>query len=440
MEWFFNQVIVPILVIGGLVFIHELGHFLVAKLCGVGVVRFAVGFGPALCSFRHKETIYQIGAIPLGGFVRMVGDMPDMITGAQISDPAVRADDDVEEVDEAEVNGVAQEEMTPELQAVLSDRNRWFIEKNFWQRSAIVFAGPLFNFIMAFALIAFVALLYGEGKLEEKAIIGSVMKGSPASVAGLEADDLVTSINGSAIATWQNLAETIHKGTGEEILFEIERDGVQQSIGIVPQEKELRLASGETKKAYVVGIGPKVNHSEVAFSRALKLGALWTWDHTKLTYEGLLGMISGKVSPNDLAGPLFILDMAGEQAEEGFDRLLRFTALLSVSLAVLNLLPIPVLDGGHLLFFIIEAIIGPISIRKKEYAQGIGMLLLLSLMAFAITNDITRDPSSLGGEYKWEEKEEGSSQSKPEITSGSEVSEAVQDTPELEGLEGGTEP
>lgn len=388
----------PILVIGLLVFIHELGHFLVAKWCGVGVVRFSVGFGPALLRFRIKETVYQVSAIPLGGYVRMVGDMPDMLTGEQASDAAVRGEEGDEEP----------EDTTPELKAVLEDRNRWFVNKNFWQRSAIVFAGPLFNFILSFVLIFLVALAYGEGKLEKSATIGNVMKGSPAAQAGLEADDVVLAIGEKDVATWEELALTIHESSGEPLLLRVKRDGTELELSVTPQQKDLRLPTGESQKAYVVGIGPKFHHIDVGPLRAVSLGAIWTYEHTVLTYKGLWGMLTGNVSPNDLAGPLFILDMAGEQSAEGLDRLLRFTALLSVSLAVLNLLPIPILDGGHLMFFIIEALLGPISVRKKEFAQGVGMLLLISLMVFALSNDITRDPNSFKADVSWDgESEQG---------------------------------
>ncbi|MCB0324320.1 MAG: RIP metalloprotease RseP [Bdellovibrionales bacterium] len=398
MAWFFHQVLMPIVVIGVLVFIHELGHFLVAKWCGVGVVRFSVGFGPSIFRFRRKETTYQLSVIPLGGYVRMVGDMPDMLTGAQVTDEAVR-DQDGEPAD------LDAAELTPETLAVLSDRKRWFIEKNFWQRSAIVFAGPLFNFLFAIALIFVVALVFGGDRMEEASIIGKVSPGSPAETAGLTEGDRVTAIDGKPIERWEQLAQAIHEGTGQPIEMALERSGQALTVVVHPQRKELRLITGEKKAVYLVGITPLLLHQEVGPGEALALGFSWTLDNSLLTYQGLWGMLTGNVSPKDLAGPLFILDAAGEQSEEGIDRLLRFTALLSVSLAVLNLLPIPILDGGHLMFFIIEALFGPISIRKKEYAQGVGMLLLVSLMVFALTNDITRDPKSLGGETQWDTNE-----------------------------------
>lgn len=398
MAWFFHSVVMPVLVIGVLVFIHEFGHFLLAKWCGVGVVRFSVGFGPALFRFRRRETEYQVGIIPLGGFVRMVGDMPDMLTGPQATDGEVR-DGDGEEVEEPE-------EISEELKAVIEDRNRWFIEKNFWQRSAIVVAGPLFNYFLAIALVFFAVLFFGEERSSETSRIGTVMKKSPAYTAGLRVDDVVTAIDGKVVSTWTQLRNTVREGEGNVISVDIERDGVAQTLSITPQLKEVRTYTGEKQKAYFIGISPKFERVYGGFWRAAEFGVLWTVDKTMLTYIGLWGMLSGKVSPKDLAGPLFILDAAGDQSKEGFDNLLYFTALLSVSLAVLNLLPIPILDGGHLLFFIIEALVGPISIRKKEFAQQVGMLLLICLMVFALHNDISRDTDSMKKRIEWEDGEE----------------------------------
>lgn len=406
MVWFFHHVIVPILVIGVLVFIHEFGHFLLAKLCRVGVVKFSVGFGPAIFRVRRRETEYQIGAIPLGGFVRMVGDIPDMITGAQPTDDDVRGEASEEE---------KEEELSPELRAVLEDRSRWFIEKNFWQRSAIVIAGPLFNFLLAVVLVFGAVLLYGEENVVETARIGSVMKNSPAEKAGLKPGDIVHSIDGKAIDSWATLASTVHKGTGETLTLEVGREGKQHTLSVQPDLKEVRSYTGEKIDAYFIGIGPTLLRVQRGLLGAGRYGVLWTLDKTLLTYMGLWGMLTGQVSPKDLAGPLFILDAAGKQAKQGLENLLYFMALLSVSLAVLNLLPIPILDGGHLMFFIIEGIMGPVSMRKKEFAQQIGMLLLICLMVFALHNDIFRDTEAMKSQITWEEKKQEQEQKQKQV-------------------------
>ena len=399
MDWFLHQIVAPIFVLGVLVFIHELGHFLVAKWCGVGVVKFSVGFGPAIFRFRRRETIYQLSIIPLGGFVRMVGDMPDIITGKQATDDEVREGGEHKTEEEEE-----EEELFPELAEVVADRNRWFIEKNFWQRSAIVAAGPIFNFVLAFFLAAAAAMLFGEERVDEAARIGEVRAGSPAELSGILAGDLITAVNQVQVDNWEGFAKNIHGSKGEEVLLSIDRGGSEVEIRVQPSKKLVPTVTGEKKEIYMVGVGRRMYRVSSGPIEALKFGALWTMDKTILTYWGLWGMVSGKVSADDLAGPLFILDTAGKQSQKGFDYLLYFTALLSVSLAVLNLLPIPVLDGGHLMFFMIEAVLGPISIRKKEFAQSIGMLLLIGLMAFAIRNDVTRDTSKYTGEISWDEE------------------------------------
>jgi regulator of sigma E protease len=425
LDVFINRWVSPILVIGVLVFIHELGHFLVAKWCGVGVVKFSVGFGPAIFRFRRGETVYQLSIIPLGGFVRMVGDMPDMLTGEQVTDSSVRSSTEQDESSEQGKQDLSQAlgvEVTPELQKCLDDKSKWFIEKNYWQKSAIVFAGPFFNFVLSFVLIFLSAWAYGQYEPVEQAVIGEVIKGSPAEASGLRGDDQVLSVNGSSVSSWIELAETIHASDGSQLSLEIKRGEATIPIEVIPVEKDIRYGDGTSKKAKVIGISGKLNIVEISLGEAVKTATQWTINTTMLTYKGLWGMISGEVSPKDLAGPIFILQAAGEQAEKGFDRLINLTAILSISLAVLNLLPIPVLDGGHLLFFLIEALLGPISIRKKEIAQSVGMLFLLCLMGFAIRNDLVRDTSGFSQResLEFEEDSSTSSSAAPSIDSSSE--------------------
>lgn len=391
----------PILVIGVLVFIHELGHFLLAKFCGVGVVKFSVGFGPAFFKFRHKETIYQLSAIPLGGFVRMVGDMPDMITGPQATDELVREDGQLPDDQTLEANlGV---KMNPELKAALKDRKQWFIEKNYWQKSAIVFAGPFFNFMLAIFLVIVSVSLYGQEELSDQPVIGGVMSGSPADVSGLKAGDLVYQANGKDVSTWVQLAKGIQESQGGEVKLAVRRAGEIVNLVVTPQVQALKSIKGEESKAFFIGINRKSTRVESSFTEAVKIGFLWTYDTTKLTLGGIWDMIKGKGSKNDLAGPIFIFEAVGERAEKGLESVIHLTALLSISLGVLNLLPIPVLDGGHLLFFLIEAIIGPMSIRKKEIAQSVGMLFLLAIMVFAVSNDLTRESNKTNQDFKWEQ-------------------------------------
>ncbi len=377
---FLLKLIVFILVIGVLVLVHEFGHFIVAKMCGVGVLKFAVGFGPPIVKFKKGDTVYQIGWIPLGGFVRMVGDIPDMITGAQATDEAVRMEDKTEDQIEGESEAARR---------LFADRSCWFIEKGFWAKSAIVFAGPLFNFVFAFFVASYCGFQYGERVQVDTPVLGEIIKNSPGERAGLKEKDLVKSIDGVAITKWKDLATTIHGANGRTLLLQVEREGKPVELSATPQG--VTVGSGpESKKVYFLGISPYVEIVPVTGFSAFRYGWDWISIMTKQTYTGLWGMFRGQVSPNELAGPIFIFQEAGRQVEKGFESLFYFMAIISVSLAVLNLLPIPVLDGGHLLFFLIEALIGPIGIKKKEVAQQIGMLFLLCLMAFALRNDVVR--------------------------------------------------
>jgi len=389
---FFSNLPAFVLVLGVLIFIHELGHFLAAKMCGVGVVKFAIGFGPAIAKFSRGETMYQVGIIPLGGYVRMVGDLPDVITGEQETDEEVRE---------------AME--SPEL----SDRSRWFIEKPVWQKAWIVFAGPLFNFILAIFLAALSIFIYGEEVPVQEPIIGVVVQGSPASKAGIQAGDRVVRLGQEAITSWHKLATEIHKGSSGEsssgsggvIALAVEREGEQLTFNIVPQLKELPMLDGSTKKVFLIGIRQEMERTEATIFHALWVGVAWTGNISYRIVEQLGAMVIGERSAEDLAGPIFIFNAAGQQAKKGLESLFSFIALLSVSLGVLNLLPIPVLDGGHLAFFLLEGLFGPISIKKKESAQQIGVMLLVSLMLFAVWNDLTRNPDDLSSELTFEEQE-----------------------------------
>jgi len=389
MSFLFWSILVPIIIIGVLVFLHELGHFLVAKWCGVGVVRFAVGFGPAIYKKRIGETEYRLGCIPLGGYVRMVGDISDYITGPDTT-PAE--------------NGVS--DVPPEL---LADKSKWFIEKSLWQRSAIVAAGPIFNFVTGLIFVAVAIFIYGDVDIKEGSIIGTIAEGSPAQSAGLKEGDEVRKFNGEAISKWEELAGRMHRGTGEPVTLTVARgvgNGITEELEIVVQPQSKKLP-GLEKEVFIVGISPKIDRKAVGLGQSIVQGGKWIAFTTGKTFEGIYGMFSGQVSPKELAGPVFIFGAATQAAQKGMEYVLDLMAHLSVSLAVLNLLPIPVLDGGHLLFFLLEGLFGPLSLRKKEIANQVGLALLLTLMGVALTNDIrrTQEPEKkVGIEWKAEEK------------------------------------
>ena len=396
-----STILVPLIVLGVLIVVHEFGHFIAAKWCKVSVIRFAVGFGPALFKKRVGETLYQVCAIPLGGYVRMMGDIPDMITGRQESDGAVRALEDLNEEELQQQYGLSDED-----QKLISDRSSWFLEKPLLQRSFIVAAGPIANFLLAWLLVTVCVLCYGKEDISEEPIIGKIAQGSPAQQAGITPGDRVLNINGVDIQNWEKLAKTIRNGTGEELTLKVERSGELTNIFVTPESQEDRMLTGETRKVFMIGIGPEISVRDAGFIESAQLGALWTTRASVGTLMGLWGLVSGYVSPKELAGPLFILGEANRQADKGLEDLLMFMALISVSLAVLNLLPIPILDGGHLLFFMVEGIFGAISVKKREMAQQVGMVFLLSLMGFAIYNDIFRDPTDFNGDIKWKSSQE----------------------------------
>lgn len=381
------KVLAPIIVLGILVFIHELGHFLVAKWCGVGVLRFSLGFGPSICKFQKGETEYTISIIPLGGYVRMLGDMPDPITSDEKADELVRNE--------------------TEQESHLESRKNWFIHKSTLQKAAIVFAGPFFNFLLTIVVIFFTVAIYGEKEPNLNAVIGSVIENSPAEKAGLKVGDQVKTINDKEVKSWKELADTIYQGTGEAINLKILRGQEELTLTAMPEQKAIKTITGEEKKYYLLGIGANEEFTTKPASilRAAEVSVIWTVDKALLNYTGIWGMIVGSVPRDQIAGPIHIFKVTGTKAEKGFEDLLYLTAFLSISLAVLNLLPIPILDGGHILFFLLEAIVGPISIKKKEYAQQFGLAVLLFLMVFAVKNDLTRKGESEEAKpkVKWEE-------------------------------------
>jgi len=389
-----------------LIIVHEFGHFIVAKWCGVGVIKFSVGFGKVLLKWRRAETDYQFCAIPLGGYVRMVGDIPDQITGEQITDEAVRS----------EANAPASfgmpKDISPELQSMLDDRNYWFLEKTLWQRAAIVFAGPLFNFIFAVFTIFCVVFWFGKpigdpfygGTLENlPSKIARVTPNSPALEAGIEVGDQIVAIDGNPTENWVAVSKAITNSEGKELEFLVENSSGQRRFSLTPSQVEIP-AGDEVLKRYLIGISP-VQVRDAGLVEAVKSGFVWTYNVTVGTYVGLARIFTGSASVKEIGGPGLIFSAAGAQADRGFQYLLDFMALLSVSLAVLNLLPIPILDGGHLLFFALEGLFGSISLRTREIAQTFGLVIIISLMLLGIVNDFTRDPLPEQGESRfWDEK------------------------------------
>ena len=343
-----------VIVLGILIFFHELGHFLVARLFGVGVEKFSLGFGPRLIGKKIGITDYRISAVPLGGYVKMVGEEPD----ADI-DPAV---------------------------IPIS-----FTHKHVFKRILIVAAGPFFNLLLA--VIIFFGIFQASGIYILKHSVGGVEAGSPAERGGLKKGDLVVAIGDQPVESWDDMSKMIKASGGKTLDITVRRDDSEFMAHLTPHTKSLPNLFGEDQKRYVIGIaaGGDFFTKDLNPLEAVGESIAQTYNVTKLTVLTIVKLIQGRVSTKTLGGPIMIAQMAGRQAKEGITSLVFFIALLSVNLAILNFLPIPVLDGGHLLFFFVEAIMGrAVNTRMREIAQQVGIFILILLMAYVFYNDITR--------------------------------------------------
>jgi len=345
------SILSAIVVLGVLIFAHETGHFLLAKRSGVGVQKFSLGFGPKLFGFRRGETEYLISAVPLGGYVKMVGEDP--------------------------------QEHPPDL-------GKSFSHKSVGRRALIVLAGPLFNLLLA-AVLFWLSFVIGIPVPTTK--VGEVKGGFPAAKAGIKRGDRIVALDGEEIRRWNELAIRIHRSPGKPLRVTLEREGQRQELIITPQPTKQKNILGEEVEIGLLGIAPaeEVVWERVGPFRAFYLAPYRTYEVSALTIVSIVRLIQGKIPAKTIGGPILVAQLAGEQAKLGIINLLLFTALLSINLAILNLLPIPILDGGHLLFFVLEAIRGkPIALKKRELAQQIGLILLVALMIFAFYNDLFR--------------------------------------------------
>ena len=356
MQSILDSIVPATIVLGFLIIFHELGHFLVAKRVGVSVLKFSVGFGPKLFGRKFGETEYVVSAIPLGGFVKMVGEDPDEV-------------------------------LTPEELAVS------FQGKSLWQRTAIVLAGPMANLLLSFVLFSLVFGIYGARTPSDAARVGGVAAGDPAAAAGLQAGDVISKVDGVTVESWDKLSETIRGSGGRTLMLSVDRGGEILEIPVTPKAKADRTLLGETVgNAYFIGIERGFDQEQVGWFDAIGYGASQTFWWIKTLTMSIVKMIQGRIPADQIGGPILIVQQAGEQARQGFESLINFMAVISINLGVLNLLPIPVLDGGHLFFFMIEGVLRrPLASRHREIAQQVGLVVLITLMAFAFYNDIARN-------------------------------------------------
>lgn len=358
--------IVPFLfVLMIVVFVHEMGHYLVGRWCGIGVKAFAVGFGPELIGFNDRRgTRWKLCAIPLGGYVKFVGDMN--VTSSP-------------EGGEADRLSTAERKVAFHTQPV-------------WKRAATVFAGPLFNFLLTIAVFTVLFTAYGRYVMEPT--VAEVRAESPAAKAGIQPGDQFVSVDGRQVETFSDVQRLVSGRGGDPIAFVMMRDGKEVSVTAVPELMEQQDALGNKVKVAVIGV---VNNEELGQPRLITYGpggafvqaVTETGQIIARTGQFLKRFVFGREDKCQLGGPVKIADMAGKAAKLGFGWLVQLVALLSVGIGFLNLLPIPPLDGGHLAFYAVEAVIRrPVSERAMEAVYRVGMILVLAFMGFVFWNDL----------------------------------------------------
>lgn len=363
--------ILPFLfVLALVVIIHELGHFLVGRWCGVEVKTFSVGFGPELFGFTDRRgTRWRLAAIPLGGYVKFLGDS----NAASVPD------------------NEAAERLSAEEKA------RSFPHKRVGQRAAIVAAGPIANFLLAIAI--FSGTVYLAGRQVLSARVDTVQPGTAAESAGFKSGDVVVSINGNAIESFGDMQRIVSSHAGLPLNIVVNRDGAMQNLVATPQMREIKTPLG-VQRIGILGLQASrdpaaIRTEHYGLMRSLQIGVHETWYIVERTFSYVGGLFAGRESADQLSGPIRIAQVSGAVASAGFLALLNLAAVLSVSIGLINLVPVPLLDGGHLLFYAIEWVRGrPLSERAQEFGFKIGLALVLMLMLFATWNDIITLSSS----------------------------------------------
>lgn len=350
--------LLPVLIVLGImIFFHELGHFLVAKCFGVRVLKFALGFGPKLIGKKVGETEYSIRYLPLGGFVKMLG----------------------EDVEDEESKNLPPEEA-----------EKSFSNKHVLKRMAIVGAGPLFN--LGLALFIFFALYLISGIHVMVPEIGQVRPNSPADNAGLMKGDIVVSIQEKKIRGWFDIKELVHDKAGIPLDVTIKRVDRLVTLTVIPEEVTQDVFGQEVKSA-LIGIvsSGEVKKIEPGPLEAMKEATMETWRWMERICSFIIKIFQGGMSIKMLGGPIMIGQMTGQIAQESFGYLVKFIAIISINLGILNLFPIPILDGGLIIFLFVELLLGkPISLKKRELAQRVGLMFLVLLMIIVTYNDLTR--------------------------------------------------
>ena len=346
------------------VFFHELGHFLIARWCGVKVLTFSVGFGPELLGFNDRHgTRWKLAAIPLGGYVKFFGDD----NAASVPDEAA-----VARMTEAE-------------------RRYSFFHQPVGRRAAVVAAGPIANFILAIVIFATIFSIYGRQTTTAR--VDAVQPDSAAAAAGLKPGDVVLAIDGRQVESFSDMQRIVSANAGRTLQFKIDRGGTPVTLTATPALKEGKDGFGNNTCQAVLGVSRSMAPGDIKTEqvdpvRAVWLGAKETWFIIDRTFSYIGGLFAGRECADQLGGPIRIAQISGQVATLGFMPVLHLAAMLSVSIGLLNLFPVPLLDGGHLLFYMIEAVRGrPLSARSQEIGFRIGFAIVVMLMIFTVFND-----------------------------------------------------
>jgi regulator of sigma E protease len=368
---FIGYIIPFLFVLTIVVFFHELGHFLVARWNGVKVLTFSLGFGPELVGFNDRHgTRWKISAIPLGGYVKFFGDESEASTPSSAALEGMTAD----------------------------ERKGSFHHKRVGQRAAIVAAGPIANFILA--IVIFTCLFTFFGKPSTTAKVDSIQAGSAAEKAGFQSGDIIKAIDGKVIGSFSDMQRIVGTKAGEQLAFSVRRGEATVDLKATPELREVKDSFGNVHRLGVLGITRATAVGEATTERvnpatAFVLGVKETWFVVDRTIAYIGGVFTGREAADQIGGPMRIAQISGQVATIGLTALIHLAAVLSISIGLLNLFPVPLLDGGHLLFYAVEAVRGrPLSERAQEMGFRIGLGLVLMLMVFATYNDILHLASS----------------------------------------------
>ena len=362
--WLLTYVVPFLAVLTVIVFVHEMGHYLVARWNGIAIQTFSVGFGRELIGWNDKAgTRWRISAIPLGGYVRFVGDMD----AAGTPDRQAIADAD------------------PTLAA------RLFANKNVWQRISVVIAGPAANVILTFVILY--GLLLGYGRYTIPPVVGTVIADSPAAAAGLEPGDIILSVDGYAVRGFEDFQRLVATSPERAVTVTLDRGAATETVILVPEAVDVADQFGNNQRIGRIGVSRDVEQTDVTLYRPGPIEAIgMTSEEIRFIVQRTAAFLGdffvGRGDVEQLGGPVKVAKVSGEVATLGIVALINLTALLSLNIGIFNLLPVPMLDGGHLMYYLVEAVRGrPLSVRIQEIGFRIGFALVLSLMVFTLFND-----------------------------------------------------